>query len=180
MGKSHQLMREEQALMSNNPYKNSDNQVSVPHDKGIRVDKMVLIHRPPQDVYRFWRNLENLPRFMDNLKSVKMIDDKRSHWVAKGPANINVEWDAEIINDVPNEVIGWRSLDGAAVANAGSVQFKPMKDGQATEVKVEMKYDPPAGALGDAVAKLFGEHPDKQVEEDLMRLKHLLDSAQTA
>ena len=117
---------------------------------------------------------------MDHLKSVKVLDNQRSHWVAKGPANLSIEWDAEIINEIPNEVIGWRSLDKSMVANAGSVQFKPAFDGRGTEVKVTMKYDLPAGPIGTALAKLFGENPDKQIAEDLGRFKQIMDIAQSA
>src|SRR5205085_1872077 len=100
-----------------------DRAVSVPYGRGIRVEKSVTVNATPADLYRFWRNFENLPRFMSHLESVKVLDDKRSHWVAKGPAGTDAEWDAEIIDEIPNELIGWRSVDGATVRNAGSVHF---------------------------------------------------------
>ena len=151
-------------------------QVSVAYGRGIQVEKSVTVKAPPEEVYAFWRNFENLPRFMDHLKSVDVIDSKRSHWVAKGPANIDAEWDAEIINEVPNELIGWRSIEGSRVDNAGSVQFDPTRSGRGTKVKVVLRYDPPAGKLGAAFAKLFGEDPAVQIEEDLKRLKELIES----
>ncbi len=150
-------------------------QVSVAYGRGIQVEKSVTVKAPPEEVYAFWRNFENLPRFMDHLKSVDVIDSKRSHWVAKGPANIDAEWDAEIINEVPNELIGWRSIEGSRVDNAGSVQFDPTRGGRGTKVKVVLRYDPPAGKLGAAFAKLFGEDPAVQIEEDLKRLKELIE-----
>jgi uncharacterized membrane protein len=150
----------------------------VAYGRGIRVEKSITINREPAQIYEFWRNLENLPRFMDHLESVTAYDDKRSHWVATGPAGKSVEWDAEIINEVPNELIGWRSLEDSEVDNAGSVQFRRAAGGRGTEVRVTMRYDPPGGALGAVVAKLFGEEPSQQVEGDLRRLKALLETGE--
>lgn len=155
-------------------------QVSVPYGKGIRVEKTVTINATPEQLYAFWRNFENLPRFMDHLESVKVIDGRRSHWVAKGPAHINAEWDAEIINEVPNELIGWRSIDGSRVDNAGSVHFKRTAAGRGTEVHVVLRYDPPAGIIGATIARLFGEEPSMQVQEDLRRLKELVETGEVA
>jgi len=151
----------------------------VAYGKGIRVDKTVTVNRSPDELYRFWRGLENLPRFMDHLESVKQIDGKRSQWVAKGPAGKKVEWTAEIINEIPGELLAWRSLEGADVNNAGSVQFKPATGGRGTVVRVEMRYDPPGGALGAVIAKLFGEEPNLQVQEDLRRFKSLMEAGET-
>lgn len=151
--------------------------VSVPYGKGIRVEKSVMINATPEQLYAFWRNFENLPRFMSHLQSVKMIDEKRSHWCTKGPAGMDAEWDAEIINEVPNELIGWRSVDGS-INNAGSVHFTPTPRG--TEVKVVLRYDPPAGILGAAVAKIFGEDPGRQVQEDLRLFKQLVETGERA
>jgi len=155
-------------------------QVSVPYGRGIRVEKSVTINATPEQLYAFWRNFENLPRFMDHLESVKVIDGKHSHWVAKGPAHINAEWDAEIINEVPNELIGWRSVNGSRVDNAGSVHFKRAAGGRGTEVKVVLRYDPPAGIIGATIARLFGEAPSMQVQEDLRRLKELIETGEVA
>ena len=144
--------------------------VSVPYGRGIRVEESVIINRSPEELYRFWRNFENLPRFMSHLKAVHVIDDKRSHWVTKGPAGSEVEWDAEIINEIPNELIGWRSVDDSQVSHAGSVHFtRAMRGG--TEVRVILRYDPPGGKVGAAIAKLFGEDPARQVREDLLTLE---------
>ena len=151
---------------------------TVPYGRGIRVDEAVTINRSPAEIYQFWRRLENLPKFMDHLESVTVIDDKRSHWIAKGPAGKKVEWDAEIINEIPNELIGWRSTEGAGVPNAGSVQFNRAPGGRGTELRVELRYDPPGGALGALFARLFGEEPNQQVKDDLRNLKSILETGE--
>jgi uncharacterized membrane protein len=144
--------------------------------RGINVEKAVTIDKPVEELYRFWRNFENLPRFMSHVESVKPLDGNRSHWVVKGPAGSRVEWDAEIINEVPNKVIAWKTLRGADVISAGSVNFDPQPDGRGTSVRVRLQYEPPAGKLGAAVAWLFGEEPAQQITEDLRRLKQLLEA----
>lgn len=154
--------------------------VSVPYGKGIRVEKSVTVNASPDALYRFWRNFENLPRFMSHLQSVEVIDGKRSHWKTKGPAGMCAEWDADIINEVPNELIGWRSVDGSQINNAGSVHFQPSTGGRGTEVKVVLRYDPPAGVLGAAIAKVFGEDPAHQVQEDLRLFKQLIETGELA
>ena len=155
-------------------------QVSVPYGKGVRVEKSVTINASPEQLYTFWRNFENLPRFMDHLQSVKVTGPNRSHWVTKGPAHVNAEWDAEIINEVPNELIGWRSVEGSRVDNAGSVHFTKASGARGTEVKVVLRYDPPAGKFGALLSKLFGEDPAHQVQEDLRRLKQLVETGELA
>jgi uncharacterized membrane protein len=149
---------------------------SVGRGQGIKVEESVTINRPVLEVYRFWRNFENLPRFMDHLEAVTVIDDLRSHWVAKGPAGTRVEWDAIIHNEVDDELIAWRSLPGSEVNNAGSVHFTPTPDGTGTDVRVVLSYEPPAGKVGAAVARLLGEEPSKQVADDLRRFKQVMDS----
>jgi uncharacterized membrane protein len=151
---------------------------SVRRGEGIKVEKSVTVDRPVQEVYRFWRNFENLPRFMDHLESVTVIDETRSHWVAKAPAGSKVEWDAAIHNEIEGQLIAWRSLPGSDVNNAGSVHFTPVGDRSRTEVRVVLSYDPPAGKLGAAVAKLLGEEPSKQVEGDLRRFKQVMEGAE--
>jgi uncharacterized membrane protein len=148
---------------------------SVHRGQGVKVEKSVIVNRPVHEVYQFWRNFENLPRFMDHLESVTVIDETRSHWVAKGPAGTKVDWDAVIHNEVENELIAWRSLPGAEVNNAGSVHFNEAGPGR-TEVRVVLSYEPPAGKLGAAVAKLLGEEPSQQVEDDLRRFKQVMES----
>jgi uncharacterized membrane protein len=155
----------------------SSSVTSVRRGQGVRVNECIVLNRPRGEVYRFWRNLENLPRFMDHLEAVTVLDERRSHWTAKGPAGSRVEWDAEIHNEIPNEMIAWRSLEGSEVSNAGSVHFMPTENGD-TEVRVVLRYDPPAGKLGAAVARLFGEDPSRQVADDLRRLKQVVEAGE--
>jgi uncharacterized membrane protein len=143
-------------------------------ERGIHVEAELTIHRPRAELFAFWRNLENLPRFMNHLQSVKTLEDKRSHWVAKAPAGLKVEWNAEIINEEPDELIAWRSLGGADVDNAGSIRFVDAGEG-ATQVKVVMDYIPPAGVVGKWIAVLFGEAPEATVQEDLRRFKQIME-----
>lgn len=167
--------------ISSAPEQDDGRQVSVPYGKGVRVEESVTIDVAPERVYAFWRNFENLPRFLHNVESVQVLDSKRSHWVVKGPAGTKVEWDAEIINEIPNELIGWRSLNCAEVDNAGSVHFAPARDGgRGTELRVLLRYDPPAGVVGAALSRLLGEDPALQVEEDLLRLKMLLETGRVS
>jgi uncharacterized membrane protein len=151
---------------------------SVDASRAIKVEKSVTINKDPDTLFQFWRNFENLPLFMKHLESVHTIDDKLSHWVAKAPANQKVEWDAEIINEKENELIGWRSLS-ADVNNAGSVRFRPAPIG-GTEVKVELEYEPPAGKLGAVVARFLGEEPEVQIDDDLRRFKQLMEAGEVA
>ncbi|MCF0093743.1 SRPBCC family protein [Micromonospora sp. MH99] len=144
----------------------------------IRMEIAVTVNRSPAEAYRFWRDVENLPKFMAHLESVRADDLRRSHWVARGPAGRHIEWDAEIIDDQPNRSLTWRSLPGARVANAGRVRFVPAPGDRGTEVRVQLRYAPPAGALGRAVAKLFGEEPEQQVRDDLRRFKQVLEAGE--
>lgn len=154
-----------------------DRQVSVPYGKGVQIEESVTIDASPERVWGFWRNFENLPLFMESIESVKKLDEKRTHWVVNGPAETKLEWDAEIINEIPQELIAWRSLDCAEVNNAGSVHFKPASDGgRGTELRVVMRYDPPGGVIGATIARLLGDDPAIQLEEDLLRLKMLLET----
>ncbi|MEW6296827.1 MAG: SRPBCC family protein [Thermodesulfobacteriota bacterium] len=149
-----------------------------PYKRAVKVEKTITVNAAPDTVYRFWRDLENLPRFMRHLESVRTTDTARSHWVAKGPAGTTVEWDAEIIHEVENELIAWQSLANADVYNSGSVHFRPAPGGRGTEVHVVVRYTPPAGALGRAFAKLFGEEPGQQLEEDLRRFKQIIETGE--
>jgi uncharacterized membrane protein len=151
---------------------------SVKHGEGIRIEKSVTINKSPEELYRFWRNFENLPRFMNHLESVTVLDNDLSHWVVKSPASMSVEWDAQIINEKENEMIAWRSLEGATIPNAGSVHFKAAPEGRGTILKVEINYDAPGGSVTAAIAKLFGGEPGQQVQEDLRRLKQILETGE--
>ena len=147
-------------------------------DNTVKVIKTILINRPPEELYRYWRDLQNLPRFMKNLESVEVIALKISRWTAKGPAVANVKWDAEITDDRCNEYIAWRSLEGADVENSGSVRFEAAPGGRGTIVSVEIEYSPPAGTLGATVAKIFGRAPEQEVEEDLRKFKQLMETGE--
>jgi uncharacterized membrane protein len=161
------------------PEEENERHVSVPYGKGVPLEETVTIGVAPEAIYTFWRNFENLPRFMDHLVSVQVRDGKRSRWVAKGPAGTTVEWEAEIINEIPNELIAWRSVEHSQIDNAGSVHFTPLA-GRGTDVRVILRYDPPAGTLGARVSKVLGEDPAANVREDLLRLKSLLETSRVA
>lgn len=154
---------------------------SVRHNQGIKVEKSVTINKAPAELYKFWRDFENLPKFMQHVESVRVDDDKHSHWVVKAPAGRTVAWDATIHNERENELIAWRSIDGQ-IRNAGTVTFKPAPSGRGTEVKVTLEYEPPAhtGALGATIAKLFGEEPAIQVADDLRHFKQLMEAGEIA
>jgi uncharacterized membrane protein len=145
---------------------------SVQAGEGMRVEVSTTIHRSPGDLYLYWRNLENLPRFMPFLRSVK-VDGNRSHWAAAAPLGASVTWEAEIINEKEGEMIAWRSLPHSLVETAGSVHFRRAGDG--TEVHVEMRYNPPAGRAGAALAWLFGEDGERMVRESLEVFKKQME-----
>ena len=142
----------------------------------IHFKKSMVINRSPEEVYRFWRNFENLPRFMPHLRSVRQVGHNRFLWVAKGPAGKSIEWEADLTQDEPNKLIAWQSREGADVDNRGNVRFEPATGGRGTIVKVEIEYRPPAGVLGATVARIFGQAPEKQVKVDLLRFKQILET----
>jgi uncharacterized membrane protein len=140
-----------------------------------RTTNVITVNRPTEEVYEFWRNFENLPRFMRHLESVKVLDNGRSRWKAMAPAGMSVEWEAEMTEDRPGELISWRSLPGSQVRNAGTVRFSSAPGGRGTEVRVDLEYAPPAGMVGTMVAKLFREEPGQQVHDDLRHFKQVLE-----
>lgn len=150
---------------------------SVPYRQGIRVDYAITVNRPRNEVYAFWRQLDNLPLFMNHLESV-CIQGDQSHWVAKAPAGRTVQWDAVIHNEVKDELLAWRSLPGADVDSAGSVLFRDAPGGRGTEIRIELQYNPPAGVVGATIAKLWGEEPSQQIKSDMHRLKQLLEAGE--
>src|SRR5947207_10424545 len=153
----------------NDTSKQYSRHISVPADEGIRVDKSVLIHRPVPEVFAFWKTLQNLPRFMRHLESIEIRDNLHSHWVVRTVGEKKLEWDAEIIEQRENEMISWRSTPAADVDHAGSVWFKPQLEGRGTEVRVSLKYLPPAGKAGALFARIFGRDAASEIEEDLTR-----------
>ena len=150
----------------------------IPHGQGIKVTKSVTIMKPASELYAFWRKFDNLPHFMKHLESVTILDGDKSHWVAKAPLGRTVAWDAEIIADIPNEKIAWRSIEPADIPNAGSVEFKDRGIDRGTQVSVTLEYNPPAGILGATVAKLLGEEPHGQIQQDLMRFQALMEAGE--
>lgn len=145
----------------------------------MKVERSTTIMRPRAEVYAYWRDLEQLPTFMYHLESVEETDANHSHWIARAPGGRTVEWDAEIVEDVPNEFISWRSVgDEDSVRNAGTVRFLTAPADRGTEVHVSLSYDSPVGAAGKMVAKLLGEDPDQQVRDDLRRLKQALETGE--
>lgn len=152
----------------------------VPYELGVRVDKAITIQKDPEEVYAFWRRLENLSRFMKYVESVTPVSETISHWVVTTPRGGHYEWDAEIVNDEPNKVIGYRSLPGSKVEVGGSVRFERAPVNRGTVVRVSLQYNPPGGFLGAAIAKLVGASPDRLIAEDLRRLKQLLETGEIA
>ncbi len=140
----------------------------------VPVSKSVVVNAPPEEVYQFWRDFENLPRFMRYLESVTVTGEGRSHWVAKAPGG-SVEWDAEVTEDRPNQSISWRSLEGSEVETSGTVRFEPAVGGRGTVIHVRLDYNPPGGAVGALFAKLFGEDPEAQMQIDLRRFKQVIE-----
>ena len=152
----------------------------MPYELGVRARAAVTIAKPRPVLYKFWRDFENLPRVMKHLESVRAGSDSRSHWIARGPAGAKVEWDAEIHNDLENELIAWRSLPGGDVDSAGAVHFRSAAGGRGTEVVVHLQYNPPGGFVGASIAKLLGSDAETEIEADLFRLKQYLESGEVA
>jgi uncharacterized membrane protein len=147
-------------------------------DDGIHVRKSITVNRPPEEVYAFWHDFENLPRFMRHLESVRVTSPGRSHWTAKAPAGKSVEWDAVTTRDVPNELIAWRSDGDADVYNEGEVRFRPAPGGRGTEIHVDLRYEPPGGVIGvvgSRIAKLFRKEPGQEVKDDLLAFKQVME-----
>ncbi|MCC5666824.1 SRPBCC family protein [Nostoc sp. CHAB 5784] len=155
-------------------------QEAIGLNQPIKVEKTVTINKSAEELYRFWHNFENLPTFMKHLKSVKVHNEKRSHWIANAPLGNSVEWDADILEDRENEFISWASVEGADVDNSGFVRFKKAPGDRGTEVKVVLEYNPPGGALAATVAKLFGEEPEQQIGDELRRFKMLMEAGEIA
>ncbi len=153
----------------------------VHSDRAIKIERSITIQRSAKDLYEFWRQLDNLPTIMSQVRRVEPIDDRRSHWVINTlPGAPTVEWDAEIINDVEHERIGWKTFGDATVEHAGSVRFTPVDGDRETRVTVTLQYDPPAGAVGAAFAELLGQEPGQKIARDLERFKDAMESHSAA
>lgn len=146
---------------------------------GVRVEKQIEVARPIRDVFAFWSNFRNFPHFMRHVREVRETESGISHWVADGPAGVPVSWDAEITALKPHQLLAWKSLDGSTIRNEGEVRFEEV-DEQTTRIDVRMTYHPPGGAMGHAVATLFGADPRHQLDDDLERLKSLLERGHLA
>lgn len=143
--------------------------------QNVRVQAEIEVARGREEIYRIWRNLSNLPVFMDHLLSVHEIDDRRSLWVARAPAGMVVKWDAKIVNDVENELIAWNTIEGSGVDHAGTVRFRDGSHPGTTRIQVNFRYDPPADMVGVWVARVFRNDPKSQIEKDLLRFKAIME-----
>ena len=166
-----------EALNVNTAGTGDDTRRALGGRSGVAVEETVTIHRPVEELYRFWHNLENLPRFMRHLESVERLTDTLSRWKARGPGGTIVEWSAEIINEVPNRIIGWRSIEGSDVVSAGSVNFEEIVPGT-TRLRVKLQYSPPGGKVGVALAKLMGRDAATEIRQDLQRFKELVETGE--
>jgi uncharacterized membrane protein len=144
----------------------------------VYVDRALTVNRSPDECYRFWRDFENFPGFMQHLESVVVMSETRSHWIATGPAGTRVEWDAEIVAEEPGKLLAWSSDEGSDIDHAGIVRFEEAPGGRGTIVHVELQYSPPGGTAGALIAKLFGEEPEQQITDDLRRFKQLLETGE--
>jgi uncharacterized membrane protein len=156
----------------------TDTRTALSGSRGIHVRESVRLEVPLDEVYAFWRRLENLPRFMQHLESVTELGGGRSRWVVPGPAGATASWDADIINEIPNKVIGWRSIDGSEIATAGSVHFSTARQGRSSQVRVHLQYAAPGGHAGQLLAWALGRDPGHMVREDLRRFKRLLEAGE--
>ena len=144
------------------------------------IGRTVTINRPRNEIFAFWRNLENLAKFMENIVSITNLDAKRSHWVVSAPGGKTVEWDAVIVEEIPNQLIRWKSAEGSDITHSGHIEFRDAQARRGTEVAATILYDPPAGALGKIVAKLFQQEPKIQSRRDLRRFKQLMETGEIA
>jgi uncharacterized membrane protein len=151
---------------------------TLPYGYGIKLKKAVTVASPVEQLYRYWRDLRNVPKLFDHLLSVEPLDESRSHWKLRVPGRMSLEWDAEITVDRENEMIGWRSLDGADLDNAGYVRFERATGGRGTVVRIALQYNPPAGKLGAAVATVLGEKPASLIEGALRKFKQLMETGE--
>jgi uncharacterized membrane protein len=151
---------------------------TIPYQTGVKIEQITTIAKPPEELYQFWRNPENLPQVMIHIQSVVRTGPEHSHWVAKGPAGTTIEWDAEVIHDEPNALIAWQSLPDSLIRQAGSVNFKELEAGRGTEVKLTVEYRPAGGPIGAGITYLLGQDPRRQIAEELQRFKQLMESGE--
>lgn len=163
-----------------NPNPVAESEDLAPRRGDVLIGRSVTINRPCEELYEFWRDFRNLPQFMRNVHSVAIQDETHSHWVIEAPAGKTVEWDSQITHDEPGRLIAWQSVEGASVRNSGKVEFLDSPDNRGTVVRVTLTYDPPAGAVGKLIAKLFQMEPKIQARQDLRRFKQLMETGEIA
>lgn len=146
--------------------------------QGRLIKYTATVDRPAGELFDFWREQTNAPKFMEGIESVTKTGDRTSHWVARGPMDRTYAWDSEIIHEAPPRVFAWKSLPGCEISNAGSVRFEPATGGRGTVVTLEINYEPPAGALGVALSRILGHDPDARAREDLRRFKQLMEAGE--
>ena len=156
----------------------SNEHTTIPAKQGVKVEKRLLVNRPAAELYRFWRDFSNLPRVFQHLVSVEERSSDRSRWVARGPMKQQLEWEAEIITDRPNEVLAWRSLDSSQVDTAGSVRFEDSPNGRGTNVVISLRYNPPGGRLSDYLASWFGSDLQSVIDDDLRKFKSQMEAGE--
>lgn len=169
--------------VSGNCYINSFLSRDTSSKLGTSVDilKTVTIHKPVEEIYAFWRQLENLPRFMKHLVQVQQLSDKKSHWEANLPlGNTNIKWDAIIVEEEPNQKISWRSVPGASIDNSGEVRFRKAPGNKGTEVQIALTYRPPLGEIGEGISKLLNQVFAQMIKEDIRRFKQLMETGEVA
>jgi uncharacterized membrane protein len=149
-------------------------------NRGVKAEKTIVVDAPPNRLFRLWRDLEQLPRFMSHLERVRVTGGNRSRWTVKSPAGAKVEWDAEIINEKPGELIAWQALGHPLIDSAGSVRFERSPDGRGTLVHVSLQYRPPGAEFGHAIAALFGEAAGRQIGHDLDEFKRRVEGGDLA
>ena len=147
--------------------------------KGAIAARAVTINKPVAEVYARFRDFARLPDFMENVVRIDVYDAKRSHWVVKAPAGGTVEWDAIVTDEQQDRLIAWESAEGADVPNSGRVEFQDA-GARGTVVTATIAYDPPGGAVGKVIAKLFQREPAIQARRDLRRFKQLLETGEIA
>jgi uncharacterized membrane protein len=156
----------------------SDGSQGAAWEDGMHVRKAITVRRPIDEVYLFWHDCANLPRFLSHLQSVQGAGERRTLWRSRESDDLVLEWEAELVEDRVNEMIAWRSLEGGDVANALQVHFRPAPGGRGTEVEVEVQFDLPGGPIGRRLARLFGQDPSQQIESDLRRFKQLMEAGE--
>jgi uncharacterized membrane protein len=141
---------------------------------GLSLQKDITVNAPVNEVFAFWQAMHNFPRFMSHVEEVRLEKEGRSYWRVRGPAGIVFEWEAVITRLEPGKLLAWKSVEGAMVENTGLIHFEDVGEGR-TRLDIRLTYNPPAGAIGHAFAKLLGADPKKQMDDDLLRLKSLLE-----